>query len=142
MFSNKSKDKGSNSTTSTTSAPSSSTNSIVAGTSVEGTIIANNDIRIDGNLKGKLNCQGRVIIGPEGSIDGEVECQNAVIEGKFTGNLKVKELLNVRENAAIEGDVNTAKLLVQPGAIYNVTCNMGGQTLKAFVKEDKVKSVS
>lgn len=132
MFKNKTKESKSNNTAAMTSAGSSSTNSIVAGTSIEGTVIANSDIRIDGSLKGILDCKGRVIIGPEGSVDGEVTCQNAVIEGKFSGKLKVKEQLSVKESATIHGDVQTDKLLVQPGAVYNVTCSMGGQTLKAF----------
>ena len=100
MFKNKSKENGSSSSSSSsTSLPSGSTNSLVAGTSVEGTINANSDIRIDGSLKGTLHCKGRVIIGPEGKVDGEVNCQNAVIEGSFQGKINVKELLNVRENA-------------------------------------------
>jgi cytoskeletal protein CcmA (bactofilin family) len=136
MFKSKSKSKESNSGTNTTNASggSGSTNSVVAGTSVEGTIIANSDIRIDGSIKGVLECKGRVIIGPDGSIDGEVTCENAVIEGKFLGKLKVKDLLNVRESANIQGNVETDKLLVQPGAVYNVSCSMGGQTIKAFDK--------
>ena len=36
------------------------------------------------------------------------------------------ELLNIKESAKINGDVSTGKLVVQPGAIFNVTCNMGG----------------
>ncbi len=133
MFKSKNKEDRGSSNSSVSSGGSSSTNSLVEGTSVEGTLIANNDIRIDGNLKGILDCKGRVIIGPKGSIDGEVTCQNAVIEGKFSGTLRVKELLNVKESAVIDGDVQTNKLMVQPGAIYNVSCSMGGQTLKAFV---------
>jgi len=137
MFKSKSKESNSGTNTATTSGGSGSTNSIVAGTSIEGTIIASSDIRIDGSIKGVLECKGRVIIGPDGSVDGEVTCENAVIEGTFLGKLKVKDLLNVREHANIQGDVQTDKLLVQPGAVYNVTCSMGGQTIKAF---DKTKT--
>ena len=138
MFKNKSKESNSNTNTPSVTGGSGSTNSLVTGTSVEGTIVANSDIRIDGSLKGVLDCKGRVIIGPEGSVDGEITCENAVIEGKFSGKLKVKDLLNVRENANIQGDVQTDKLLVQPGAVYNVTCSMGGQTIKAFDKKSAV----
>ncbi|MEM9545579.1 MAG: polymer-forming cytoskeletal protein [Bacteroidota bacterium] len=140
MFKNKSKENGTSSSSSSSSpAPSGSTNSLVAGTSLEGTINASSDIRIDGKLKGMLDCKGRVIIGPEGRVEGEIICQNAVIEGSFQGKLNVKELLNVRESANIQGDVITNKLLVQPGAIYNVTCSMGGQTIKAFGKKEPLK---
>jgi cytoskeletal protein CcmA (bactofilin family) len=111
-------------------------NSIVEGTSINGDIIASNDIRIDGSLVGKLNCNGRVIIGPQGKIEGDITCHNAIIEGSFTGNLVVKELLSVKETATINGDIMTDKLMIQTGAIFNVTCSMGGQKLKSLVQKD------
>lgn len=115
-----------------TSAPSAvgghSLNSIVQGTAVDGTVRAQSDIRVDGTIKGKLFCDAKVIIGPTGHVEGEIRCQNAVIEGKFEGILEVKELLNVRETATINGDVSTSKLIVQPGGVFNVTCKMGGTT--------------
>lgn len=105
-------------------------NSLVQGTSVEGTLKANSDIRIDGRLNGKLECAGRLIIGGSGVIDGEVDCQNAIIEGKFIGRLNVKELLDIRESADVNGDVSTNKLLIQSGAVFNVNCDMGGRKIK------------
>lgn len=106
---------------------SSSSNSLVQGTNIEGTIQADKDIRIDGSLKGTLNCKGKVIIGPTGFITGDVQCENAVIEGRFEGVLLVNDILHVKETARIEGDVTTQKLVVQPGSIFNVKCKMGTQ---------------
>jgi len=103
-----------------------SLNTLVKGTLVEGTVKSESDIRIDGVIKGTLNCNAKVIIGPSGFIEGKVKCANAVIEGKFEGSLHVTELLNVRENAKISGDVTTNKLIVQSGAVFNVDCKMGG----------------
>jgi len=111
---------------SSSSGSSHALNSLVQGTTVEGTIKADSDIRVDGTIKGKLFCDAKVIIGPTGQIEGEVKCQNAVIEGKFDGVLQVSELLNVRETAQITGDVTTGKLIVQSGAVFNVTCSMEG----------------
>lgn len=105
-------------------------NMIVHGTSIEGSIKADNDIRIDGQLIGKLHCKGKLIIGPTGTIDGEVFCTNAVIEGAFKGKINVEEILSVRESARIEGDIKTDKLTVQAGAVFNVNCEMGGQQIK------------
>jgi cytoskeletal protein CcmA (bactofilin family) len=104
-----------------------SLNSLVQGTVVEGTVKSESDIRIDGTIKGKLFCDAKVIIGPKGAVEGEIRCQNAVIEGTFQGMLEVRELLNVRENASISGEVSTNKLIVQSGATFNVTCSMGGK---------------
>lgn len=99
-------------------------NSLVRGTIVEGSIVAESDIRIDGIIRGTLTCSAKVIIGPSGLIDGEVKCQNAVIEGKFYGKLRVAELLSVKESAEIVAEVTTSKLSVAPGAIFDVTCKM------------------
>ena len=104
--------------------PSSALNVLVKGTALEGTLRCESDLRVDGSIKGKLNCQAKVIIGPTGSVDGEIHCQNAVIEGVFKGKLTVTELLNVRETAEVDGEINTNKLIVQSGAKFNVSCRM------------------
>ena len=100
-------------------------NSLVNGTEVDGTIKSESDIRIDGKITGKLICSAKVIIGPTGMVDGQVNCKNAVIEGSFEGELNVDELLNVRETAKINGEVSTNKLIIQSGAVFNVSCVMG-----------------
>lgn len=108
-------------------APSSNAfNTLVKGTVVEGTVKAESDIRVDGMIKGKLFCDAKVIIGPTGAVEGEIKCQNAVIEGRFEGVLAVAELLNIRETATVSGDISTGKLIVQSGAVFNVTCAMTG----------------
>jgi cytoskeletal protein CcmA (bactofilin family) len=117
--------------------PSNSINSIVQGTELQGTIKAASDIRIDGMLKGNLDCKGKVIIGPTGNVDGDIQCENAVIEGFFSGLLIVSELLHVRETAKIEGDVHTKKLIVQSGSSFNVSCKMGAQKSKQLKTDAK-----
>ena len=123
MFSNKKADAAKTSSARPT-AGSLAINSLVQGTIVEGTIEAQTDFRVDGTINGKLFCQAKVIIGPAGAVKGEIKCENAVIEGKFEGTIEVKDLLNIRENAIVEGDLTTSKLIVQSGATFNVTCAM------------------
>lgn len=117
---NEPKANGGISTPSTTSS-----NSLVQGTQIEGSVIAEKDIRIDGLMKGNLICKGKLIIGPTGQISGDVQCENAVIEGRFDGTLIVSDVLHVKETARVEGDIATQKLIVQPGSVFNVKCKMG-----------------
>lgn len=128
------------------SVPASTTNALNAlakGTVVEGSIRCDNDLRIDGAIKGKLTCQAKVIIGPTGMVEGEIKCQNAVIEGRFKGSLQVSELLNVRETAEVDGEIITNKLLVQSGARFNVTCKMdAGAANNGIVKNADAKASS
>lgn len=141
MFKNKNKDGNPAATTPSASATG-ATNTITTGTSIEGIINASSDVRIDGNLKGTLSCSGRVIVGPQGTITGDVNCQNAVIEGTFSGNLKVTEILNIKETAKVDGEIVTGKLQIHPGAVFNGNCSMGGQKLKSIPRDQQtVQSV-
>lgn len=102
-------------------------NTLVEGTIVEGQVTAKSDIRIDGMIRGTLTCDGKVIIGATGFVEGQIKCDSAVIQGRFEGTLDVNDLLNVRQTAKINGEISTGKLIVESGAIFNVTCQMGNQ---------------
>ena len=121
MFNSKEK----NNSASSALGMSSTVNSIGQGTFVEGTINAESDIRIDGEIKGNLLCKGKLILGERGKITGDIECNNALIEGEVKGKIVVKELLQVKDSAIIDGDISTDKLHVDSGAVFNVSCNMG-----------------
>jgi cytoskeletal protein CcmA (bactofilin family) len=123
---------GSNKTKETTKSntpvagPSHSFNSLVQGTRVEGDIQSKSDIRIDGNIKGSLKCESKVIIGPSGGAEGEVSCKSAVIEGRFQGTLVVEDLLTIKETANVSGQIRYGKLVVQPGAVLVGDLRMNG----------------
>lgn len=96
--------------------PSGGLNSLVKDTHVEGTIRTASDFRIEGTLVGTLDCQAKLIIGPSGNVDGEVSCKTAMIEGVFEGNLRVSDLLEVRQTARVDGDISYGKLKIDAGA--------------------------
>jgi len=107
-------------------------NRIVEGTSIEGEIRCESNIRIDGSFVGNLSTKGRLVIGPAGRIEGTVNCQNAEIEGLVKGKLYVQQMLSLKGTAKVEGDIFTDKLAIEPGSSFTGACNMG-----AKVKEMK-----
>jgi cytoskeletal protein CcmA (bactofilin family) len=112
------------------------TNRIVEGTIINGDITSPADFRFDGQLIGNFTSSGKLVIGPAGSIKGNITCHNADIEGKFEGKIKVEEVLNVKENANITGEVITGKLSVEPNAIFNATCVMASKTKDSEISVD------
>jgi cytoskeletal protein CcmA (bactofilin family) len=100
------------------------TNRIVEGTIIKGDIISQADFRLDGALIGNFSSNGKLVIGPAGSVKGEIICQNADIEGEFEGKLKIEDTLNIKASAIIIGDVTVGKLSVEPGAVFSATCIM------------------
>ncbi|MBF0694092.1 MAG: polymer-forming cytoskeletal protein [Flavobacterium sp.] len=105
------------------------TNRIVEGTAIRGNIFSQADFRLDGELVGNFQSNGKIVIGPAGSVTGDILCKNADIEGRFEGKIQVLEMLNVRGKASIHGEVVCGKLSVEPGAEFSASC-----TMKAAVK--------
>lgn len=99
-------------------------NLIGTGTMIEGNIISNGDIRIDGGLKGNLSTKGKVIVGDTGKVSGEVNCRNFEVEGSVDGKVFVSELLSLRAKSKILGDITTNKLAIEPGAVFTGKCDM------------------
>ncbi len=101
-------------------------NLIGTGTMIEGNIVSNGDIRIDGNLTGNLTTKGKVIVGDTGRISGEINCKNFEVEGSVDGKVYVTELLSIRAKSKILGDITTNKLAIEPGAVFTGKCDMSG----------------
>ena len=123
MFNNSSK---SNSTPGKNheSSPS-SINLIGAGTTIEGEVRPKGDVRIDGTIIGSVTSKAKVIIGSTGVVHGDVICLNGDIEGTIKGKTTCNELLFLKSTAKINGDIVTGKLVVEVGASFTGSCNMG-----------------
>ncbi len=109
-------------------------NRIGRGTVIEGDIDAEGSIRIDGIIKGNLNCKARVIIGAEGKIEGTVTCQEMEVIGKFNGTLDVKDTLTLRNTADVDGTITYNKLVVDNGASLTGTTIRRSTTKKLDTK--------
>jgi cytoskeletal protein CcmA (bactofilin family) len=114
------------------------TTMIGKGVNIEGEIIAEGDVRIDGSIKGLVRSKAKVV-GPTGSIDGDVFCDNADISGRMTGKIDCSNVLFLKASANITGEFNMGKLVVEMGARMNGTCSMGIKDMKTLdIKEKKV----
>ncbi len=102
-----------------------SINLIGAGTVIEGDVHSNGDIRIDGTVHGKVISRAKVVVGSTGSVEGDVTCQNSDLSGIVKGKMSVSELLFLKSSAKIIGDIVTGKLVVEVGATFTGSCNMG-----------------
>lgn len=98
---------------------------ISKGTIIHGDVNSDNDLRIDGTVNGNIMCSAKVIIGDTGFIEGHIDGQSADISGKVVGNLKVKDILFLKGNCTVQGNIAADKLQVEPTATFNGQCQMG-----------------
>src|SRR5205085_11695269 len=71
----------------------SSINLIGNGTTIEGDIRSNGDLRIDGTVHGNVYSKAKVVVGSTGMVEGDINCQNADISGTVKGKSSINELL-------------------------------------------------
>lgn len=118
--------------------PSASSTSLIgAGTTIKGDIVSNGDIRIDGTLKGNILGSAKVLIGSEGVIEGDIEGAQADIQGKVTGKIVIKDLLNLRGKSVIKGNISAGKLQVEPTVTFKGQCHVGEGSVADVVEMKK-----
>ncbi len=102
-------------------------NNIGSGTTIEGNIKTEGDIRIDGKIIGNIFSKGRLVSGPGSSIAGDIVCTNGNIDGQVKGNIQVSETLKVTKTAHIDGNITSKKLIVDEGAVIQAKITMSSQ---------------
>lgn len=107
---------------------------IGAGTIIKGDIESTGDIRIDGTLIGNVMARAKILIGPEGVVEGAVKGKNADVLGKVTGQMDIKEVLQLRGKCNVDGDIFAGKLEVEPTATFNGRCHMGANVVELKVE--------
>lgn len=99
-------------------------NSIAAGTSLVGNIEATSDCRIDGTIKGNINCKSKIVIGQTGVVEGDINCDSIEIEGRVKANINAVDIISLRSTAMLAGDIASSKLAIEPGATFVGNCKI------------------
>ena len=102
---------------------------ISAGTTIKGDLSSNSDLRIDGTVIGNINSSAKIVIGSSGVVEGDIFGNNADIVGKTSCTIKVKELLQLRGECVVNGNIYAGKLQVEPSATFNGQCHMGANVV-------------
>jgi cytoskeletal protein CcmA (bactofilin family) len=114
-------------------------NFIGKGTVVEGNVSTESSIRVDGRIKGSLNCKNTLTVGENGEIEGDVKATNAIIGGRIKGKVIVQEKLVLESKSSLHGELKAKKLIIDEGATFDGTSNMGVEKTSQPVQETFIK---
>jgi cytoskeletal protein CcmA (bactofilin family) len=109
---------------------------ISSGTTLKGDISSNSDLRIDGTIIGNIHCAAKVVIGANGMVEGDITGAQADIVGKVSGNIRAKDLLQLRGECVVSGNLYAGKLQVEPSATFNGQCHMGANIVEMNSTEE------
>jgi len=92
---------------------------ISAGTSLQGDLKSESDLRIDGTIHGNVTSSAKIVVGPTGCVEGNIQGAQADISGKVKGNIVVKELAQLRAKGEVNGNITAVSLQIEAGAAFN-----------------------
>lgn len=93
-------------------------------TVLEGRVLGQGGMRIDGTVKGEVECRGTVIVGVGGRVEANITAQSAIIGGEVIGNIAVEGRLELVGKGKVRGDVSASQLVVEEGVSLEGSCHM------------------
>lgn len=95
------------------------TQSIVApSTKFKGSINGPDSVRISGQFEGDIYIERLVRLAKGGSIDGTIRAPYVIIEGELNGNIESAEHVEIRNDARMVGNINSAKIAIAEGSYF------------------------
>lgn len=97
------------------------------GTIIEGKLISEANLRIEGEYRGDIECKGDIIIGECGVLRSNVEARDVTLAGKLYGDITTKGRLIITGSGQLHGSVTAHALIIQEGGILSGSCHMEQQ---------------
>ena len=101
------------------------------GARIEGTLVSAGSLRVDGQVKGKINAEGDVTLSPQSRVEADIHAQNVTIGGQFRGNIVAKGKTELTRGGRVDGNITSRTLVVAEGALFSGQSIMGEQASQA-----------
>jgi len=98
-----------------------SNNAASIGSSLEirGNITGKEDLQVDGKVDGPISLEGQALtVGRTGRVSSNVTAREVIVYGIITGNLVVRDRVEIKKGASVTGDIATARIGIEDGAHF------------------------
>src|ERR1700758_4650260 len=86
---------------------------------VKGQIFAREDLTIDGEVEGTVECQEhRLTIGPNARVQAGLKAREIIIHGSIQGNVESTDKIDIKKEAKLVGDIKTSRIVIEDGAYF------------------------
>lgn len=84
----------------------------------DGTFRSDRDVRIEGEVKGTIECQGTLFVAQGANVTAKVEAENITVAGDLNGDIRCRGRLQLMPSGRVRGKVTTDTLVINEGAYY------------------------
>jgi len=92
--------------------------------SIDGDIISEGSVRIDGKVSGSVNSKGDVIIGDHAVVNADVVANYCEISGTVTGNVHSGTQLKIFRSGKLNGNITVSSFTIEEGGIFQGNCDI------------------
>lgn len=96
---------------------------IGSGITVDGEISGDEDLVIQGTVKGRILVKDSILVEPSGIVEADIETQNVEISGRLTGNINA-EKVELKTDCRVVGDIRAPKVVIIEGANFKGNVDM------------------
>jgi len=116
--------------------------SLGVGIVVEGTISGKEDLFVEATVKGKINLESDLRVGPNAKIEAAVHARNVLVEGTLVGDISADARVELAPSAKVDGNIKAPKIVVAEGAMFRGAVDMGSadSNRKREASEQKEKN--
>ena len=94
------------------------------GTVFEGVLTSKESIHVEGIVRGKVVCEGSVIVGEKGRVDADIFADTVLLGGEVNGNIVSRTKLEITTSGKLRGDIKTGSLIIAEGVLFEGKCQM------------------
>jgi cytoskeletal protein CcmA (bactofilin family) len=99
-------------------------NVVGAGLIVEGEFTTDEDVLVEGTLRGTLSSAASLSIAGDGVVEADVRALAVVIAGQVTGNISASARVDIQAGGRLIGDVKAGRLTIADGASFRGNVDM------------------
>ena len=86
---------------------------------VKGEISSDEDLQIDGKVDGPVSLRGhRLTVGRTAQLNSEITAREVIVYGNASGNLRVRDRVEIKRDGQVIGDITTARISIEDGAYF------------------------
>lgn len=91
---------------------------------ITGNISGEENLLINGFIKGTVKLEGDIIVGDTGVVEADIEGNNIIIQGTVKGNVIAREHLEILSTGRMIGDISARSIDLKEGSSFEGRSHM------------------
>lgn len=96
-----------------------------AGGRYAGLLAFRGDVRVDGEMEGRVVANGTLWVGETGLVRADIQAERLVVAGTVIGEVVARERIELLATANVEGDLHAPRIALEEGSFLRGRCQTG-----------------